>query len=296
MKFGVIPPYGMAAVEDPVFAGDFCRAAEQAGMESVWVVEHTVMCPDYTSRYPYDRSGRSPFNAHVAQPDPLLWLAWAAAHTETLRLATGVMILPQRNPLILAKELATLDRLSGGRLVAGFGVGWVREEAEALGSDFGTRGRRADECIEVMRELWSEEATASYHGSFYDFDHVVSRPRPVQKGGVPLVIGGHSEAAARRAGRYGDGFFPLGVSMQRLGELRKVLNDAAKVAGRDPARVEITCVGTADPALLSAYAEAGVDRTVVACLVPELDAASNAMQAALSAACEAGLPLNGGLA
>ncbi len=274
----------MAAVEQPGFAGDFCRLCEDEGVESVWVVEHTVMCPDYNSRYPYHPSGRSPLTEHVVQPDPLLWLTWAAAHTETLRLATGVMILPQRNPLILAKELATLDLLSGGRLMAGFGVGWVREEAEALGSDFSTRGRRANECIEVMRELWREQETASYHGDFYDFDRVVSLPRPAQEGGVPLVIGGHSVAAARRAGRYGDGFFPLGVSMQRLAELRGVMEDAAREAGRDPEAVELSCGAMAgDRATLEAYASVGVDRVVVGCMVDNLDKARDLVADTLAA-------------
>ncbi len=116
MKFGIIPPYGLAPIEDPGFAAGFARAVERAGFESIWVVEHVVMAVEYNSVYPYDPSGRTPFDAHTVQPDPLIWLSNVAAVTERIRLATGVLILPQRNPLVLAKELATLDRLSGGRL------------------------------------------------------------------------------------------------------------------------------------------------------------------------------------
>jgi alkanesulfonate monooxygenase SsuD/methylene tetrahydromethanopterin reductase-like flavin-dependent oxidoreductase (luciferase family) len=123
MKFGVIPPYGIAPVEEGEFAVAFAQMAEEYGFESIWVVEHVVMAVEYQSVYPYDSSGRSPFTADVAQPDPLLWLSYVAAATKRIRLATGVLILPQRNPLILAKELASLDRLSGGRFLFGIGDG-----------------------------------------------------------------------------------------------------------------------------------------------------------------------------
>jgi probable F420-dependent oxidoreductase len=262
MKFGVIPPYARAPVEDGEFAIAFAQMAEEYGFESVWVVEHVIMAAEYKSVYPYDPSGRSPFTADVVQPDPLVWLSYVAAATKRIRLGTSVLVLPQRNPLILAKELATLDRLSGGRLELGVGMGWVREEAEAVGTDFDNRGRRADEYIEVMRTLW-REPIASFRGKFIAFDKVVSRPKPVQPGGVPIIIGGHSKAAARRAGRLGDGFYPLGVHGEELASLRALMAETARAHGRDPAAIAITCGGRADLATAQAYADLGIHRLVV---------------------------------
>jgi probable F420-dependent oxidoreductase len=270
MKFGIIAPYAVAPVEAPDFAAAFARAAEDHGFESLWTVEHVVMAVDYASVYPYDPSGRSPFHARVAQPDPLLWLAYVAAATQRIRLATGVLILPQRNPVILAKEAATLDRLSGGRLELGIGVGWVREESEAVGARFEDRGRRADEYIEVMRALW-REPVASFAGRYVRFSRVVSEPRPVQDGGVPIVVGGHSQAAARRAGRYGDGFFPLGVDRDKLAALMRVVSESANERGRDPAAVELTLLGTPDLASAEALAGMGAGRMVVAARDGDLD-------------------------
>lgn len=269
MKFGVILPYAIAPVASGEFAVAFAAAAEEQGFESIWVVEHVVMAVDYRSVYPYDPSGRSPFTADVVQPDPLVWLSYVAARTRRIRLATGVLILPQRNPLILAKELATLDRLSGGRMELGVGIGWVREEAEAVGSTFDDRGRRADEYIEAMRTLW-REPVASFAGEFVRFTRVVSEPRPVQPGGVPIVIGGHTAAAARRAGRLGDGFYPLGVSAERLAELRRLMADTAQMHGRDPSAIEITCIGQPDLQSAESYASVGVHRMVIAAKEPTL--------------------------
>jgi len=270
MKFGVIPPYGAAPVENPDFAVAFARMAEERGFESIWVVEHVVMAAEYQSVYPYDPSGRSPFTADVPQPDPLLWLTYVAAVTTRIRLATGVLILPQRNPLILAKELATLDRLSGGRAELGIGVGWVREEADAVGTCFDNRGRRADEYIQVMRTLW-RDPVASFRGEFVNFERVVSEPRPVQRGGVPIVVGGHSKAAARRAGRFGDGFYPLGVSAEKLAMLREVMAESAQQHGRDPAAIQLTCLGTADLKSAESCIGAGADRMVIGATHRDLD-------------------------
>ncbi|HEX7406018.1 MAG TPA: LLM class F420-dependent oxidoreductase [Candidatus Binatia bacterium] len=270
MKFGVIPPYGMAPVEDGAFAIAFAQMAEEYGFESIWVVEHVIMAVAYESIYPYDPSGRSPFTADVQQPDPLLWLSYVAAATTRIRLATGVLILPQRNPLILAKELASLDRLSGGRVELGIGMGWVREEADAVGTCFDNRGRRADEYVAVMRTLW-QEPVASFKGEFVNFDRVVSKPKPVQAGGVPIVVGGHTTAAARRAGRLGDGFFPLGVSADQLASLRAIMAETARQHGRDPDAITITCVGSADLQCAQSYADMGVDRMVIAALQRDLN-------------------------
>ncbi len=262
MKFGVIPPYGIAPVEEPEFAVAFARLAEEFGFESLWVVEHVVMAVEYTSVYPYDPSGRSPFHARVSQPDPLIWLSHVAAATRRIRLATGVLNLPQRNPLILAKELASLDRLSGGRVELGIGIGWVREEAEALGSDFSTRGRRTDEYIGAMRALWQQEV-AEFEGEFVRFSGVVCEPRPVRAEGVPIIVGGHSKAAARRAGRLGNGFYPLGVGGERLAELRRIVAREARACGRDPERITLTLLGAPDLESARRCRDAGAERMVI---------------------------------
>jgi probable F420-dependent oxidoreductase len=191
-----------------------------------------------------------------------LWLSYVAAATTRIRLATGVLILPQRNPLILAKELASLDRLSGGRVELGIGMGWVREEAEALGTSFDDRGRRAGEYVAAMRTLW-RESVASFRGEFVNFERVVSRPKPVQPGGVPIIVGGHTDGAARRAGRWGDGFFPLGVSAEKLASLRAVMRESACRHGRDPSAIGITCIGAADLQSAEFYARQDVERMVI---------------------------------
>jgi probable F420-dependent oxidoreductase len=278
MKFGVMAPYQLAPLETGEYAAAFGRLVEELGFESVWTVEHHVMCVEYASVYPYSRNGRSPFAADVVQPDPLIWLSYLAAATRRLRLATGILILPFRNPVVLAKTLASLDRISGGRLLLGIGVGWVREEAEALGVEFAGRGRRADEYIEVMRTLW-REPVASFHGEFVNFDGVVSEPRPAQQGGVPIIVGGHSEAAARRAGRLGNGFYPLGVGPERLAALRRIMEEAAREHGRDPTQIEITCVGEPTAKSAEFYAGQGVDRMVFFPREGDLDALRRSLDA-----------------
>jgi probable F420-dependent oxidoreductase len=262
VKFGITAPYRMGPLETGEYAADFARLVEAAGFESVWAVEHVVMSVEYQSVYPYDPSGRSPFDVDTVQPDPLVWLTYVAAATTQLRLGTAVLILPQHNPVILAKTLASLDRLSGGRMMLGTGVGWVKEEANAVGTSFHDRGRRASEYIRAMRALWNEPV-ASFAGEFVNFSGVVSEPRPLQTGGVPIHVGGHSSAAARRAGRLGDGFYPLGVDPHHLAPLLDVMTGAAREAGRDPDAIEITCSGPPRPELALRYRDAGIDRMVV---------------------------------
>jgi probable F420-dependent oxidoreductase len=213
-------------------------AAEAAGFDSLWAVEHVVVPHDYASTYPYSRSGKMPGGEDFAIPDPLVWLTWVGAHTTTLRLGTGILILPQRNPVVLAKEVATLDVLSGGRVLLGVGIGWLEEEFDVIGVSFPDRARRTDEYVAAMRALWSQDM-ATFSGETVAFHEAVMRPRPVD-GRVPVVVGGHSPAAARRAGRLGDGFFPAkGDLPALLDELRT----AAEAAGRDPADIEVTWSG-----------------------------------------------------
>jgi probable F420-dependent oxidoreductase len=200
--------------------------------------------------------------------DPLEWLAFAAGVSETLKLGTGVLLLPLHAPIILAKRVATLDALSGGRMLLGVGMGWQREEYQTIGVPYEQRGGRLDDGIAAVRALWTQ-SPASYHGKYYDFDRVFSDPKPTQAGGVPILIGGSTEFAARRAGRLGDGFFPHAISPDDFAARLETLRAAAKEAGRDPAVIELSVSPSAwkpdawsDKAVLKAYADLGVTRFV----------------------------------
>jgi len=266
VKVAVVAPVAAGVTADPVWMGAFARHLEDCGFESIVAVEHTVLMTRYDSVYPYDPSGRVELAADCPVPDPLDLLAFLAGQTTTLGLATGVLVLPNHHPVVLAKRAATVDALSGGRLRLCFGVGWLREEVQACGADFDTRGRRADEQIAVLRALWAGDADgASHHGEFFDFDHAMSYPKPV--GRVPIHIGGHSRAAARRAGRAGDGLQPLGVAGEALSELVSVMRAAAEESGRDPESLELSLghlVTKIDAERAGRLADAGADRLVLA--------------------------------
>ena len=201
MKFG-LRYCNTGTYVDPIKAVELAQAGEAAGFESMWTVEHTVVPADYVSAYPYAESGKmAGGNDAVPLPDPVIWMAYVAAATQHIKLATGVMILPQHNPLVVAKQIATLDHMSGGRILLGIGVGWLKEEFEALGVPFEHRGRRTDEYINALRELWGSDRP-TFNGEFVQFKDTYCRPQPVNKS-VPIIVGGHSKAAARRAGRLG---------------------------------------------------------------------------------------------
>lgn len=260
MKFGLTFVNAAAPGRDAAIG--LAQAAEAAGFESLWTVEHVVVPKGYGSTYPYSRSGKMAGGDDTFDsPDPLVWLAAVSAVTSTIRLATGILILPQRNPLILAKEAASLDVLSAGRLTLGVGVGWLEEEFKALSIPFADRGRRTDEYIAVLRTLWTEEL-ASFHGDFVAFDEVYSRPMPIQRP-IPIVIGGHSPRAARRAGELGDGFFPASAAWEELPGLVVIARQAAEDAGRDPSELEITMGARPSRQQAEALAMAGLDRMVV---------------------------------
>jgi len=259
MKFGLryanLGRYvnGEAAVE-------LAQAAETAGFDSIWTVEHVVVPSGYQSRYPYSETGRMGSGLEdVPIPDPLIWLAYVASATRTIKLGTAILILPQRNPVITAKAAATLDHLAGGRRVLlGIGAGWLAEEFAALGVAFDDRGPRTDEYVAAMRALWSQER-ASFKGRFVSFSEVYCRPLPPDRR-IPVIVGGHTKAAARRAGRLGDGYFPArGAPTELFDEMRR----AAVEAGRDPAAIEITVSAPTEPSEIEALTRLGVARVAV---------------------------------
>jgi probable F420-dependent oxidoreductase len=284
-RFAVIAPAAAGTTADPEWMVPYAQHVERLGFESLVAVEHPVVVRGYAADYPYASSGRMDLPDDCVLPDPLELLAYLAGHTTRLGLATGVLVLPAHHPVVLAKRLATLDRLSGGRLRVCLGLGWMREEIEACGVDFDSRGRRADEQIEVLRALWAApaETAASYDGEFFAFDGALSLPKPVRPGGVPLHVGGHSRAAARRAGRLGDGFQPLGVAGEELAALVTVMRDEAARCGRDPDDLQLTLGHLAEritPDRAARLSELGADRVVLAVSpTPDLAAACDELSA-----------------
>ena len=241
MKFGLMfVNTGMGSTAKGARA--LAAKAEALSFESLWTVEHVLVPSGYQSKYPYDPSGKMAGGAESFDlPDPLIWLAYVAAATERIKLATGILILPQRNPAITAKEVATIDALSGGRVILGLGVGWLEEEFTALGVPFADRGTRHDDYVEAMRALWSGDK-ASVHNTYASFDNCISRPRPTN-GTVPIVIGGHTKRAAQRAARIGDGFFPGNGGIDELHALFDVMRSECAANGRDPAEIELSAGG-----------------------------------------------------
>jgi len=244
---------------------------EELGVESVWVGEHVVVPRRMIPAYPGTSDGSFPYPFEVSIPSPIVWLSFAAGLTSTIKLGTQVLILPHHNALVLAKEVATLDRLSRGRVLLGVGLGWCQEEAAMVGYRFADRTGRADDSIRAMRALWSRDET--YNGRWWSFEQACSNPKPFSEHGVPVIVGGTSPGAARRAGRLGDGFFPYVSNAAELRPLVVTMRAAASGEERDPDRIELTCPLrlSADghrAALRSAiveWAEMGVSRVVVGC-------------------------------
>jgi probable F420-dependent oxidoreductase len=284
MKFGLMYSNIGVAVQ-PDGAAAIASQAEALGFDSLWTVEHVVVPAAYQSTYPYRDDGRLPGGPDAPIPDPLIWLSWVAARTERILLATGMLILPQRSPVVLAKELATLDVLSAGRAILGAGLGWLREEFAAIGVPFERRGRRLEEAIAAMRVLWAENRP-TFAGEFFRFEDARMWPKPVRRC-IPVVLGGHTEVAARRAGRIADGYFPGRSHPEQLAPLLAALRAAAEEAGRDPSTIEITVGTRPDPAAVDALRRLGVDRVVVAPRGADLPGVVGAMETAASTLREA---------
>ncbi|MGB5758638.1 MAG: LLM class F420-dependent oxidoreductase [Acidimicrobiales bacterium] len=247
--------------------------AEQAGFESLWTIEHVVIPAGYRSAYPYADDGRFGWPEDLDYPDPLMWLATVAGATATIKLGTAIVILPQRNPVVLAKELATIDMMSGGRLLFGVGVGWLEEEFDSIGVPFAERAARTDEAIAVLRTLWRQRE-ATFHGTYHSFDRALMFPKPVQvvgdDPGIPILIGGHSPAAARRAGRIGDGFFPARATPDDLGPLLDIVRKTADSHGRTFADIEITAGNVFDLDSAKRFEDLGADRLMCPLMLPDL--------------------------
>jgi probable F420-dependent oxidoreductase len=205
--------------------------------------------------------------------DPFMGLARASAVTTTLKLGTGICLVPERNPLLLAKEIASLDHFSNGRFLFGIGAGWLQEETEIMGGNFAHRWSQTREAILVMKELWSKEE-AEYHGTFYDFPPVRSFPKPSQQPHPPVLLGGSARNVFQRVVAWGDGWLPIRVTPEEVKMGRATLDALAAAAGRDPSTIDITVFGQAsDPDMLLRFAEAGASRAIVRLSTTVSDAA-----------------------
>ena len=230
MKFGLRYCNTDKYATDTALAVELVQAGEEAGFESAWTVEHTVIPSGYESVYPYSESGKIAGGAEdLVLPDPLIWMAHMAGATDTIKFGTAILILPQHSPVVCAAQVATLDYMSGGRVLLGIGVGWLKEEFDAIGAPFERRGPRTDEYVAAMRELWANDC-ATFEGEFVQFVDTYCLPRPVA-GSVPIIVGGDTDFAARRAGRLGDGYFPARDTPQERIDLARI---TAEECGRDP--------------------------------------------------------------
>ena len=256
-----------------ITSGDFMReymsVIEDCGVESVWGAEHVAVIEGHDPEYPYNADGRlgDQFPTRP-MPSALELLAFVAGISQHVKLGTAVMIAPLHSPAVLAKRVATVDTLSGGRVVLGLGIGWQREEYEAVGVPFRDRGERLEECVLAMRALWTD-SPATFRGTHTSFEKVFSHPQP-ERGSVPILLGGNSAAVIDRVGRIGDGWLPYTIGPDEVAASVARMRDVATRAGRDPDALDITAwPGSHDPtsehdvAYVRHYVEAGARRIIL---------------------------------
>ena len=238
------------------------KRAEEMGFESLWVPEHPIIPVSTSSPWPGSPDGVIP-KVYADIVDPFVALGRASAVTSSLKLGTGICLVPERNPLLLAKEVATLDMYSGGRFLFGIGAGWLKEETEIMGGDFPRRWTQTREAVLAMKSLWTE-VKSEHHGRYYDFPPVYSFPRSVQRPHPPVYLGGMARRVFERVVEWGDGWMPNRVAPDDVRAGRERLNALAADAGRDPASINISVFGQpADRALADALFAAGADRVMI---------------------------------
>jgi probable F420-dependent oxidoreductase len=272
MDIGLFAPLGNGNASAEILRA-LGREAEDRGFESIWVAEHVVLFDDYSSRYPYAADGRFPAGGDAGLLEPFTALTYLAAVTDRIRLGSGICLVPQRNPVYTAKQVVDLDCLSGGRVDFGVGVGWLREEFEAVGVPFAQRGARTDEYLQVMRSLWTDEVS-SFAGEHYTLPSCRMYPKPVQRPHPPIHVGGESMAAMRRAARHGDGWYSFNRLPHQLDEPLQRLDAMLAEEGRSREDLQLTVspyFHPVDAAAVEAYRARGVDRLVVLCLAFDVD-------------------------
>ena len=272
MDIGLFAPLGNGNASAEILRA-LGREAEDRGFESIWVAEHVVLFDDYKSQYPYAADGRFPGGGDTGLLEPLTALTYLAAVTDRIRLGSGICLVPQRNPVYTAKQVVDLDCLSGGRVDFGIGVGWLREEFEAVAMPFAQRGARTDEYLQVMRSLWTDEVS-SFEGEHYTLPACRMYPKPVQQPHPPIHVGGESTAAMRRAARHGDGWYSFNRLPDELDEPLERLDAMLAKEGRSRGDLQLTVspyFNPVDAAAVEAYRARGVDRLVVLCLAFDVD-------------------------
>jgi probable F420-dependent oxidoreductase len=258
MNIGISVPLPAYHVD----VGFMAKKAEELGFESFWCAEHPFIPVHSTSRFPGSEDGVIP-ESYSHFVDPFVALARASGATKTIKLGTGIVLVPERHPLLLAKEISTLDLFSGGRFLFGIGAGWLREETQIMGGDFDHRWTQTRESILAMKELWTKPA-AEFHGKYYDIPLVKSFPKPLQKPHPPVLLGGSAKNILERIIAWGDGWLPNRVTPEKLREGRATLDRLAKDAGRDPSKITISVHGQpADRDLLRRFHDAGANRVIV---------------------------------
>lgn len=248
-------------------------AAEERGFHSMWVPEHVVLFDSYESRYPYSEDGRLPAGSQTPILEPLNLLAFLAANSRTIRLGTGICILPQRNPVYMAKESASVDWLSQGRVDLGLGIGWLAEEFQAVGVDFDRRGDRCSEYVQVMKRLWCDPVS-EFHGEFYDLPACRQYPKPVQQPHPPIHFGGESGAALRRVADLGQGWFSFARAPEDVPRKLETLDRLLAERGRTREEIKVS-VGPYllgfDEDAVARYREVGVDQLILTVFARSLD-------------------------
>ena len=265
MKLGLIC-VGCGAGITPAAIRTLATTAERLGFATLYAVEHVVFTDDYRRKYPYSQAGELPGPTHMSLYDPFIALTYAAAVTTRVRLATGISLIPMHNPVILAKEIASLDQLSAGRFMLGAGIGWMEEEFRAAGVPFAERAKRTDEYIEAMKRLWGDDP-ASYSGQFVKFENIRCNPKPVRRAALPITFGGETTAAMRRVARLGSGWFGYMNSPQAAEEKIAKLHRILAEHGRKAEDVEII-ITPDDPKYaardsLKRYRDAGTSEIVI---------------------------------
>ena len=280
MKIGVAMAFNH--ITPPAFIGEAAQAVEAAGFDAIWLPEHVLFFPEYESRYPYSENGRIPGEPEGIL-DPFTALTFVAAHTERVRLGTGICLVPQRNPVYTARLVADLDYLSGGRVDFGVGIGWLKEEFDNLQMDFGSRASRTVEYIEVMRALWSP-GLAAYEGGTYQLAPCHFNPKPVQSPHPPIFFGGESEPALRRVASHGDGWYGFNLSPETFTERLGRLDALLAGTGRSRADVQVY-VGPGREALnpdaIAEFKAQGADQVIVPLMAANLEKLKPRMEAVL---------------
>ena len=238
------------------------KRAEEIGYDSLWLAEHPILPVNSKTPWPGSSDGKIP-KKYADTADPFVALGRASAVTESLFLGTGICLVPERNPLILAKEIATLDMYSKGRFLFGIGAGWLREETEIMGGDFPHRWTQTREAVMAMKELWTT-VKSEYHGKYYDFPPVYSFPMPSQRPHPPIYLGGHAKNVFKRLVSWGNAWMPNRITPQEIEDGRKQIESLCIESGRDPNEIGITVYGVAaDRELLKDFESAGAERAVV---------------------------------